>query len=124
MDLTGIDVVIFDKDGTLIDFHAMWGGWARELGIRLEAAARRPVAPDVFAAIGFDPTSGHVAAGGPLASATMAGIEEVVAAASWGMSARGPRAGDRAAGHLARAYEAARDAGYLWNEFGDVHLIL
>jgi phosphoglycolate phosphatase-like HAD superfamily hydrolase len=78
--LTGIDLVIFDKDGTLIDFHAMWGGWARELGTRLEAAARRPVAPDVFAAIGFDPSSGRVAAGGPLATATMAGIQETVAA--------------------------------------------
>jgi phosphoglycolate phosphatase-like HAD superfamily hydrolase len=73
-------VVIFDKDGTLIDFHAMWGGWARELGARLEAAVRRPVAPDVFAAIGFDPSTGRVAAGGPLASATMAGIQDVVAA--------------------------------------------
>ncbi len=37
-DLTGIDVVILDKDGTLVDFHAMWGGWARELGQRLEAS--------------------------------------------------------------------------------------
>ncbi len=79
MDLAGIDLVIFDKDGTLIDFHAMWGGWARELGTRLEAAARRPVAPDVFAAIGFDPSTGRVAAGGPLAAATMAQIEGVVA---------------------------------------------
>jgi phosphoglycolate phosphatase len=58
----------------------MWGGWALELGTRLEAAARRPVASDVFAAIGFDPTSGRVASGGPLATSTMAGIEEVVAA--------------------------------------------
>ena len=41
VDLTGIDLVIFDKDGTLLDFHAMWGGWTRELGDRLEAAARR-----------------------------------------------------------------------------------
>jgi phosphoglycolate phosphatase len=80
VDLDGIDLVIFDKDGTLIDFHAMWGGWALELGTRLEAAARRPVAPDVFAAIGFDPSSGRVAAGGPLATSTMAGIEEVVSA--------------------------------------------
>ena len=57
----------------------MWGGWARELGTRLEAAARRPVAPDVFAAIGFDPTTGRAAAGGPLAGATMAQIESIVA---------------------------------------------
>lgn len=80
VDLTGIDLVIFDKDGTLIDFHAMWGGWALELGNRLEAAVRRPVAPDVFAAIGFDPSTSRVAAGGPLAASTMAGIEEVLAA--------------------------------------------
>ena len=77
-DLTGIDAVIFDKDGTLIDFHAMWGGWARELGVRLEAAARRPVAGDVFTAIGFDPSSGAVAPGGPLACATMADIETTI----------------------------------------------
>ena len=56
----------------------MWGGWARELGIRLEAAARRPVAGDVFAAIGFDPSTGAVASGGPLACATMADIETTV----------------------------------------------
>ena len=79
VDLTGIDVVIFDKDGTLIDFHAMWGGWARGLGERLDATIRRPVSLDVFAAIGFDPTSGRVSAGAPLAIATMAGIEETVA---------------------------------------------
>lgn len=74
-----IDVVAFDKDGTLVDFHAMWGGWARGLGDRLDAAIRRPVSLDVFAAIGFDPTTGRVAPGGELATATMAGIEETVA---------------------------------------------
>jgi S-adenosylmethionine:tRNA ribosyltransferase-isomerase len=26
--------------------------------------------------------------------------------------------------HLAHAYGAALDAGYLWHEFGDVHLLL
>jgi phosphoglycolate phosphatase-like HAD superfamily hydrolase len=57
----------------------MWGGWARELGERLDTTIRRPVSPDVFAAIGFDPTTGRVASGGPLATATMAGIEETVA---------------------------------------------
>ncbi|HYH92063.1 MAG TPA: HAD family hydrolase [Candidatus Saccharimonadales bacterium] len=76
--LEGVDLVVFDKDGTLIDFHAMWGGWARDLGDRLEGAVRRPVAPDVFAAIGFDPVDGRVAPGGPLAIGTMADIESTV----------------------------------------------
>jgi phosphoglycolate phosphatase len=78
-DLDGIDVVVFDKDGTLIDFHAMWGGWARGLGDRLDATIRRPVSLDVFVAIGFDPSTGRVAPGGALATETMAGIEEIVA---------------------------------------------
>ena len=78
--LDGIELVVFDKDGTLIDFHAMWGGWALDLGRRLDGATKRPVAGDVFAAIGFDPVSGRVRAGAPLAIATMGGIEEIVAA--------------------------------------------
>ena len=78
--LDGIDLVVFDKDGTLIDFHAMWGGWARSLGERLEGATRRPVSGDVFATIGFDPAGGRVHAGAPLAVATMAEIRETVAA--------------------------------------------
>ena len=57
----------------------MWGGWARELGARLDATIGRPVSLDVFATIGFDPSSGRVAPGGALATATMAGIEETVA---------------------------------------------
>ena len=79
MGLGATDLVVFDKDGTLLDFHAMWGGWARALGARLEASARRPVAPDVFAAIGFDPSSARIAPGGPLAIGTMAEIEGLLA---------------------------------------------
>ena len=78
--LDGIDLVVFDKDGTLIDFDAMWGGWTLELGRRLDVATRRPVAGDVFAAIGFDPASSRIRAGAPLAVATMAELGEVVAA--------------------------------------------
>lgn len=58
----------------------MWVGWARELGGRLEAATRRPVAGDVFATIGFDPTRDRVVPGGPLAVATMDGIRDLVGA--------------------------------------------
>lgn len=78
--LDGIELVVFDKDGTLISFEAMWSGWARELGSRLEIATRRPVAGDVFSTIGYDPTDDRIVPGGPLAVATMAEIEELVAA--------------------------------------------
>jgi phosphoglycolate phosphatase-like HAD superfamily hydrolase len=78
--LDGIDLVVFDKDGTLIDFNAMWAGWALDIGRRLDVATGRPVSGDVFAAIGFDPTSNRVQPGGPLAVSTMAGIAEVIAA--------------------------------------------
>ncbi|HUQ78213.1 MAG TPA: HAD family hydrolase [Patescibacteria group bacterium] len=78
--LDGIEVVVFDKDGTLISFEAMWSGWARELGMRLELTTRRPVAGDIFTTIGYDPVADRVLPGGPLAIATMAGIQELVAA--------------------------------------------
>ncbi|MEA2659983.1 MAG: hypothetical protein QOF64_2613, partial [Candidatus Binatota bacterium] len=58
----------------------MWAGWALDIGRRLDVATGRPVAGDVFAAIGFDPTSQRVLPGGPLAVSTMAGIGEVIAA--------------------------------------------
>jgi phosphoglycolate phosphatase len=78
--LDGIELVVFDKDGTLIDFNAMWAGWADEIGRRLESATRRPIAGDVFAAIGYDPVAGRALTGSPLAIATMGEIREVVAA--------------------------------------------
>ena len=80
----------------------MWGGWARQLGTRLEASARRPVSSDVFAAIGFDPTTGRVASGGPLASSTMAGIQDVVEAVlrRWCPSVAAARRATEAAWYL------------------------
>ena len=78
--LDEIDLVVFDKDGTLIDFAAMWAGWAIDIGRRLDVATGRPVSGDVFAAIGFDPAVNRVLPGGPLAVSTMAGIAETIAA--------------------------------------------
>jgi phosphoglycolate phosphatase-like HAD superfamily hydrolase len=78
--LDGIELVVFDKDGTLISFDAMWGGWARRIVARLEDVTRRPLAGDVCAAIGFDPVDGRVRPGGPLAVDTMGQIQERLAA--------------------------------------------
>ena len=80
-----IQTIIFDKDGTLIDFDAMWGDWITELARHLEAASYISIAPQLFQAIGFDPATGEVAPTGPLAIATMGEIralaDEVLRAA-------------------------------------------
>lgn len=44
----------------------------------------------------------------------LAMIEQVIVAAG----------GDRSSSHLGRAYREAQQAGYLWHEFGDSHLII
>jgi phosphoglycolate phosphatase len=60
-------LVIFDKDGTLIDFHYMWGSWAVELARRLEEATGLPLAESLFSAMGFDPATNRIIPSGPLA---------------------------------------------------------
>jgi HAD superfamily hydrolase (TIGR01549 family) len=64
-------LIIFDKDGTLLDFAAMWGGWAADLAARLAAASQRPIAAPFLAALGYDPLTGAVDPHGRLAHAPM-----------------------------------------------------
>lgn len=78
--LDAIDLVVFDKDGTLIDFDAMWAGWTTTFAGRLETALGRPVAGELYAALGFDPVGDRVRPGGPLAISTMAEIRELAGA--------------------------------------------
>ena len=52
--LADIQLIIFDKDGTLIDFDAMWGGWLENLAQQLEAQAGAPLAQPLFDALGYD----------------------------------------------------------------------
>jgi len=72
--LAGIELVVFDKDGTLIDFDAMWTPWVLELTRRLEAVARLPLAPRIDAELGFDRAGGRTIAGRPLAILPMADL--------------------------------------------------
>jgi phosphoglycolate phosphatase-like HAD superfamily hydrolase len=65
-------LVIFDKDGTLIDINLMWGGWIVEMAHRLESAAGRAMAASLFKTMAFDPHSGLIAPGGPLSIAPLA----------------------------------------------------
>jgi phosphoglycolate phosphatase len=71
------EIVIFDKDGTLIDFDWMWGAWITDLAARLETASRLPTREPLFEAMGFDVTNGRVLAHGKLAATPMAELYEL-----------------------------------------------
>jgi len=72
-----IDLVIFDKDGTLIDFHAMWSGWTETLVDRLVAATSPDVRAPLYAMLGYDPQARVARPGGGLISTPMARLHDM-----------------------------------------------
>jgi HAD superfamily hydrolase (TIGR01509 family) len=74
--LDGIDLVIFDKDGTLIEFGSMWGGWAVALADGVRASTGRSVDAPLYAMLGFDVATGRILPGGGLASTPMARLRD------------------------------------------------
>jgi len=74
--LAAIDLLVFDKDGTLIAFDAMWTGWAVDLADGLERAAGISVRDPLFGMLGFDPAAGRVLPGGGLAATPMARLRD------------------------------------------------
>jgi phosphoglycolate phosphatase len=74
--LAGIDLVVFDKDGTLIAFDAMWAGWATDLATDLEHASATPIRRPLFEMLGFDEATGRILPGGGLAATPMARLRD------------------------------------------------
>ena len=48
------EAIIFDKDGTLIDFDAMWGTWTLQLADRLQASVKLDVRQALCDSYGYD----------------------------------------------------------------------
>jgi len=67
-------LIIFDKGGTLIDFHGMWSDWVTELARRLESVTDFPVTDRLFHALGFDPISRQLDPHGRIVTAPMADL--------------------------------------------------
>lgn len=65
-----VDVVVFDKDGTLIDFHVMWGSRAvAAVGALLDELGRDDrLERALYGTLGYDPLSGETLGNGPLAT--------------------------------------------------------
>lgn len=71
-----VDAILFDKDGTLFDFHAMWAGWA-EMFLNRLAVDTGTDAAQLAEAVGFDPGIRRFRPGSPV----IAGTPDEIAAA-------------------------------------------
>ncbi|KAE9000399.1 hypothetical protein PR003_g18740 [Phytophthora rubi] len=64
-------LVVFDKDGTLIDFTLMWGGWVESQAWKVEMTTGLPVREKLFAAMGYDWISRSIKSKGALCCTPM-----------------------------------------------------
>ena len=69
--------IIFDKDGTLIDFDAMWGGWVVFLAKQLHTVSGLAVHEPLCAAMGYDEAHSKVLAEGKLAATPMGQLRQL-----------------------------------------------
>ncbi len=77
--LAGLELAIFDKDGTLIDFHLMWSDWVRELSNRMAAAnGGRRLDGLLNAVMGVDVETGRVLPHGGRAATPMVRLRAAV----------------------------------------------
>jgi phosphoglycolate phosphatase-like HAD superfamily hydrolase len=117
--LDEIDLLIFDKDGTLIEFHSMWGSWVDALARRLEGATGLALREGLYDLLGVDRSTGLIHAHGLLAATPMSRIREAVVAHVAAAGA-GPEA---AAAAVGRSWHAP-DPVALAQPVTDLHALL
>ncbi len=89
-----VDLVVLDKDGTLIDFDRLWAGRTVAAVEALVAAIDRTdnepeLAEDLYKALGYDSTRRSTRADSPLATAPLGTLATVVASALYGRGVTG-----------------------------------
>lgn len=75
--LTDPALVVFDKDGTLIDFNLMWGGWVETQAWKLEMTAKLPVREKLFETMGYDWIQRSVKSKGALCCTPMGELNQL-----------------------------------------------
>jgi phosphoglycolate phosphatase len=89
------DLVVLDKDGTLIDFDFIWGRLA-VVWIERLAAGDAALAQDLYCSFGYDPIQQCTDPQSPLAIATTAQVQTIAAGALYRHGVPWPEAEDRA----------------------------
>tara|TARA_R110002110_G_scaffold63285_11_gene176152 strand:- start:5209 stop:5928 length:720 start_codon:yes stop_codon:yes gene_type:complete len=72
----GLRGILFDKDGTLFDYHGTWTPILREAA-EVVARARPALVPDMLAAVGYDQGTGRFAAGSIAGAGDTFGLADV-----------------------------------------------
>ena len=75
--LSNPGLVVFDKDGTLIDFQMMWGSWTEQLAWRLEMVSKTHLREALFDKLGYDYLRRRVHSGGALCCTPMRHIRSL-----------------------------------------------
>ena len=75
-----VDLIIFDKDGTLLDFDVLWGGRTKQAILKLTEAGGMPASfpHNVYKNLGYDPITNKTAPHSPLSAGTGREIATVV----------------------------------------------
>ena len=116
------DLVVFDKDGTLIDFHTLWGPRVKRAidAICASLGWDQSLTNMLTTALGYDPQTAQVVSQGPLATAPISELEIVVATILFQHQMSWEHAKYLASEHFGPVMSALPQAAEI-NPLGDVH---
>lgn len=115
--------IIFDKDGTLIDFDAMWGSWALQLADRLQAAIGLDVRQALCECYGYNIARSKILSDGKLTCTPMWRLRELMVevVASYGIPAADASCAVAKAWHVPDPVTLARPFTDIQKLFTNIH---